>query len=275
MKAITIIPTAGLCNRMRAMSSGIRIAHEVGVVPTVSWQKEKNVCNAAFSDLFLSIPEDIAIVADGRGRFRLRNWSGRRNVIQRQIQKLLYDQAIYNFNSLEKGEISSFLKPDTQSLLLNSCHRMGEYFDMQAMFRPIDLLESRIDGLSKDFTDKTVGVHIRRGDNAASIKHSPTGAFVRILDGLFSSGEADKIYLATDSLAVRKELTDRYGAAIIYQEESLSRNTSDGIRDAVVDLFCLSRTSKIIGSYYSSFSEIAAELGRKELIFAIDNDSTK
>ena len=41
----------------------------------------------------------------------------------------------------------------------------------------------------------------------------------------------------------------------------LTRDSLDGMKMAVAELFALSRTSKIIGSYYSSYSQIAAELG--------------
>ena len=48
--------------------------------------------------------------------------------------------------------------------------------------------------------------------------------------------------------------------------ESISRTTQQGMVDALVDLVCLSRTPKIFGSYWSSFSETAAALGETELI---------
>jgi hypothetical protein len=38
------------------------------------------------------------------------------------------------------------------------------------------------------------------------------------------------------------------------------------MQESVVDLFCLSRMSKIYGSYWSSFSEVAAEIGNVDLI---------
>lgn len=40
-----------------------------------------------------------------------------------------------------------------------------------------------------------------------------------------------------------------------------ARQDENGIADAVVDLFILSRTQRLYGSYWSSFSEVAAQIG--------------
>jgi hypothetical protein len=40
----------------------------------------------------------------------------------------------------------------------------------------------------------------------------------------------------------------------------LSRKSVGGIQDAAIDLWILSRTQKILGSYRSSFSETASEI---------------
>jgi hypothetical protein len=43
------------------------------------------------------------------------------------------------------------------------------------------------------------------------------------------------------------------------------RNLQKGIQDAVVDMYCLAGCQKIIGSYFSSFSEVAAQINGIEL----------
>jgi len=48
----------------------------------------------------------------------------------------------------------------------------------------------------------------------------------------------------------------------------LERNSLEGMVFAVTELFCLSKTQKIIGSDYSSYSNIAAELGEIPVEFA-------
>jgi hypothetical protein len=48
--------------------------------------------------------------------------------------------------------------------------------------------------------------------------------------------------------------------------KELNRNSQQGITDAVVDMFCLSKTKYIYGSYWSSFSDIASVIGDDKII---------
>ena len=76
-----------------------------------------------------------------------------------------------------------------------------------------------------------------------------------------------RFFLATDDAEIKRRLLDRFGEdRIITARMELRRDSQEGMKGAVLDLFALSRTEKIIGSYYSSYSEIAAELGGIELI---------
>ena len=58
-----------------------------------------------------------------------------------------------------------------------------------------------------------------------------------------------------------------------YLFEDTSRNTYEGMRFAVVDLYCLSKTSYIIGSYFSSYSHIASVLGGISVVYATNIES--
>lgn len=50
--------------------------------------------------------------------------------------------------------------------------------------------------------------------------------------------------------------------------DDTDRNSLEGMKFAVLDLFCLSKTNKIIGSVGSSYSQIAAEIGGIEVEYA-------
>lgn len=56
-----------------------------------------------------------------------------------------------------------------------------------------------------------------------------------------------------------------YGKRILTNTPPLNRDSLEGMIGAVVDLWSLSRTKKIWGSYYSSYSEMAAILGNINL----------
>ena len=81
-------------------------------------------------------------------------------------------------------------------------------------------------------------------------------------------------YLATDDPTVEQEFVDKFNGHIVVQEgKKLDRNTESAIEDAYVDLLCLAATQKIYGSFYSSFSEIGAAIGKIPLeIITSDGD---
>ena len=69
-------------------------------------------------------------------------------------------------------------------------------------------------------------------------------------------------YLATDDFAVKNEICRRFGGKVLTLPTPTCRKSLAGIQNAVVDLWCLAHTKRLIGSYWSSFTDTAAELGR-------------
>ena len=106
-----------------------------------------------------------------------------------------------------------------------------------------------------------VGIHIRRGDNSCAIAASPLTLFVRWMDEAVARDKGIRFYLSTDCLQTEAELLARFGTDRVLVQgppHSRSRSTADGIRSALVDLLSLASTDRIVGTYYSSFSTLAA-----------------
>ena len=127
------------------------------------------------------------------------------------------------------------------------------------MFRPVPQVEAVIGKRVAAFSAYTVGVHIRRTDNALSIEHSPLDLFFDCLDQELAAHSDLCIYLATDSEEVKQAMRARYGERIVCAESKADRSTTEGIREGIADLWTLARTQKIYGSFHSSFSELAAD----------------
>lgn len=77
-----------------------------------------------------------------------------------------------------------------------------------------------------------------------------------------------KFYVASDDDEVKESLKTKYPNRIITLKDDTDRNSLEGMKFAVLDLFCLSKTNKIIGSVGSSYSQIAAEIGGIEVEYA-------
>lgn len=108
---------------------------------------------------------------------------------------------------------------------------------------------------------KFYGVHIRRGDNEVSKAQSPTIGFIEKLKEMMSMDEHIHFYLSTDDKGEAKILKKLVGDNLHYFPAGQSRDKPKDIESALVDLLVLSKSERILGSYWSSFSEIAAEYG--------------
>ena len=90
------------------------------------------------------------------------------------------------------------------------------------------------------------------------------------MDRALKADPEANFFLATDDAALKRELIAKYGNRIITQQAPVSRSSIEGMRDAVVDLWCLASASRIIGSYWSSFTDTAAELFDAPLEIVMD-----
>ena len=82
-----------------------------------------------------------------------------------------------------------------------------------------------------------------------------------------------KFFLATDDKEEEALLRKTFPGKIVSNENrTLRRDSLEGMYDALLDLYCLASCKKIIGSYFSSFTDIAADIGGIEkLVAGIDN----
>jgi len=268
MKAeITLIPVGGLGNRIYAITSAIDYCLDNDLTLEIIWFKDKGL-NCTFNNLFtleniptgqITIREASLIDLITTDRPRRRNLH-----VPRIFQKIVYDTCLREthesqdkWNILEKYIKSSKKKRIHIAEFSNfyNAEDCGKYILLN------DALEKKVQAeIAKFSNHKVVGIHIRRTDNELSIKYSPTSLFIHKMKTKLKKNENVFFYLASDSNEDKKTLIDHFGDRIITHNEDAERRTSEGIERAVVELFSLSRTSKIIGSFNSTFSQVAAKL---------------
>lgn len=266
MRELCVVPYGGLANRIRALNAAIEFARESNIPLKALWFKNFEL-NASFDDIFempeyeqLKIKEATLI-----DRFIYR--SPRRHTlwIPRFIAPLLFDCRIYSadFVRLRNDGILEDTIKRGDNILIESCYEFGEYYPaISKNFIPkSDILTSINEFVSSNFSSKTIGVHIRRTDNAKSIEHSPLALFIEAMKREVEADSEVRFYVATDDKPTKDELKSIFGERILSIETDCNRNSVAGIKEAVFEMWLLSRTSKIYGSFYSSFSEIAAKIG--------------
>lgn len=266
MQQLTIVTQGGLCNRLRVVLSALYFSQHTAVPVRVEWSKHKE-CFAHFTDLFLPI------VSDNFRITPMRWWNKpveRKNLhLPALIRLPFYSKQIKNFWPNKHGEISKLIQEHNR-LYLSTCSCIMDYpQEITHVLRPIPEIQQEIDAITQHFTPHTIGVHIRRTDNKASISGSPTSAFIEAMKKELETNNKVHFFVATDDTSVRTLLQNTFPGRIITQEfHKCHRDTLSGMKQAVVDLFCLARTTKIIGSYWSSFTDTAAEIGNTPLLIA-------
>lgn len=257
---VKIIPTGGLCNRLRAIATGLAVAKSYHCPSIIYWNNSLGL-KANFNELFKPISQqDVKLIENKKWLYQI---NGNQDYLLRwPILKVLFEQTVFNFSIYRDGEVYSILKKNyAHSLLLISCYPMCKNYDIQGMFIPQDDIQQRIDKVVSRFSARTIGVHIRRTDNKVSIQASPLENFTQMMDKEIDEDASTKFYVASDDDRVKETLKSKYPTRIITLMDDTDRNSLEGMKFAVLDLFCLSKTQKIIGSVGSSYSQIAAEIG--------------
>ncbi len=262
-----IIPYAGLCNRMRVIASGYACALELGYSARVHWTYGRAECKARFDDLF-DVPELPSFDLE-ESNCLLFHQDSRMNLhLPSLLRKVAYSHVIRDYNFREtpgRMSLSDRIRKDAMSgnIALCSMHQCGPNYPLGTLFRPRSDIQERIQALVPEGAGADmVGIHIRRTDHVIAIKYASTDAYASAMQEEIDRNPACRFYLATDDATVKELLIRRFGQErIVTGDLVLCRDAREGMVGAVIDLFCLSRTSKVIGSFRSSYSEIAAELG--------------
>lgn len=264
MKQIYIIPFAGLCNRMRAIASGVCISQHYGCPATIYWNNSFGL-KADFSNLFqpIIIP-NVRIEENKRWLFSIGDT--RDYLLRWPILKILY-HTFFNFTP-SKGDVTQLIHLGKKQPLLISCYSMGPHYPLGKLFVPKKDITEKINAIVGKYSANTIGVHIRRTDNKKAIGRSPISAFTALMNDEIKKDDSVSFYVASDDEKTKEDLKLMFPNRIITMPQKADRNSIEGMKNAVTELFCLSKTRMIIGSGYSSYSEIAAEIGGISLVYA-------
>lgn len=262
---IILEPCAGLGNRLLALASAYELCRKQNRELVVIWKREAG-CNAKAKDLFsFSDVKVIEISENGYKKEFFGTIKG--NIIKKKYrnkgtvffpcEKIDDYKQHGKFAELE-AEIAKnpviYMKSYT-----NMCEITGSSF---SFLKPSAAIEQKGAAVFSRISGKTVGVHIRRTDHADAIANSPLELFYERMQKEISEQDAD-FYITTDDRTVEEELRTMFPAErlIFYEEKLIDRDSKAGIEDALIDMLALSKCSRILGSYKSTFSLIPSIMG--------------
>ena len=268
---ITLLPIGGLANRMRAIASTVYLCRLSGSSLNVYWFRDKGL-NSSFASIFGEIETgNITIHEDSLLSKLLYDHPRKHNLwLPLMPQKALFRNRAYDYemNGYNR-DVNTFMNFLSEgNLYISSCYPIIDFPEglFSELFRPVPEIQAKIDSVILGMSDYRIGVHVRRTDHSVSINNSPNELFYRVIDEELLLHPSLSIYLATDSESVKSEFKDRYGDRIYCSSSEADRNSVSGIKEAVSEMYILSKTDKIFGSCGSSYSEVASALGNIPLM---------
>lgn len=270
MHKFVFIPVGGLANRMRALTSALTLARKSDCRLQVIWFQDWAL-RAPFHALFQEIHEpDLALKEATWGDFVYDRPRQRNLYLPRFFQRICFKRCLYEKSITplckQNFDFTEWARQDRVYMASYTAFQSYSYDLLRKLFVPQPEIQHLIDRRCTHFTSRTIGVHIRRTDNTASIRQSPVELFFAAIDQELDACPDLSIYLATDSETVKQELKRRYGNRLLCAEEEADRSSTSGIQGGVADMYTLARTDKIFGSFQSSFSELASQLGNIPLV---------
>ncbi len=261
MKAI-----GGLCNRLRTIDNLKNLSSIIGTDLKVIWESN-NELNSPYTKLF-RFNNDFILKETGyyskNNPFRLLNGLITKFKLTNAVSLFKYENVFFG-DDIQKKLAEGFDFKTLNPLKNHFFFYWGKIIPVEQPYKnlqPVDSILEIINTVTKDFNSKTIGVHIRRTDNENAIKNSPVQLFVEKMSELYNKDHETNFYLATDDPETENYIKSLYPGRVKTYQKELARSSETGIRDAVVDLWALSKTSTVLGSHWSSFSHTACDIGK-------------
>ncbi|WP_158514991.1 glycosyltransferase [Nioella nitratireducens] len=266
-KKVFIDAQHGLGNRLRAIGSAAAIAQATGRELVIVWEPDDH-CDCQFSDLF-----------DYQGAVVHHRFAD-------EAENLGCD--VYNYMTAETGaqKDAPIVPRDRRSIyaraafVLNSEH---SNWDTENRFiqslRPVEFIRDLVAGV-RNPNDVSAHIRMEGGKQYEHLPYESAGNwtqedheaiaewrekshfahFMARLDKLTEDGKADRIFIAADLPATYQEFLARYGDRVAYLPRTAYDRSSEQLRYAMADAILLSRAPLLLGSTWSSFSELATRL---------------
>jgi len=115
--------------------------------------------------------------------------------------------------------------------------------------------------------DLFIGIHIRRGDFTGSSNMTPIQFFIDSMNKEILLNSNVIFFLATDDNNTERDIISMFpGRVVVYKKTSYIRSDANYLKSGIIDMLCLSRCSKIYGSFGSSYSTAASHIGCVDLL---------
>lgn len=257
----------GLGNRLRAIASAGAIAAGTDRELVIIWQPDDH-CDCHFQDLFhpYGAVLDAGFVSDAQSL-------GLQVFNYMEVEADSRKDAPIALNSFQDVYLRSAFP------LVHRCSSWATQNQWLRDLQPTDVVRDLVDSVR---SPNDLSIHIRM-EGGAEAQHLPYESaanwtaeaqqeidhwrkrshftrFLPRLDQLIAQGLAGKVFLATDTQSVYAEFETRYGDRVTRLPRPASDRSTPSIIYALTDAILLGQAPRLLGSTWSSFSELAARL---------------
>jgi hypothetical protein len=283
MRFVTYSVGEGLCNRLRIHLIAHAYALHAKAILVLDWPTVQ-AFGARYQELF-SLTDVMVSGSSAYGQVVLRLFKPRKirfNGRQGPDFTNVADLPVPRYGLVDFGEV---FMPFANE---NGGRVLGIYKErVLAALQPLPTIVDNVNLLKQRLRGPTVGVHIRRGDFHISFpdKLLPIEFYQHALREITKWEPAVGFYLSSDDHAFVAPLIEEFAAvvnpkaprqsprdswSVFGYDNRCNRDTVQGAREAVTDLFMLKETDAILGAPGSSFSEMAAFIGGSALVLPED-----
>lgn len=269
-----IEPVAGLGNRMQVLASAYFLSQKYHKKLCILWNNESHLA-ADFEDIFEALP-GVRVVKATTDGYRAKPFLRIKSEWKRRklSTKCGYAADIDQWpRSMSQEKLDAAVEDgvrNAKDVYVRSWRIFAPVYERQEItldfLKPSEKVQLRGKDVFERIDTNTVGVHIRRTDHELAIADSPNEAFWKEMQKEIETDGHCHFFLATDDREVEREAVQRFGDKVLLKSnKSWGRRQRDGMLDACVELWALSKCRKILGSKGSTFGMIAAKLGNGRL----------
>lgn len=282
-KKIISTNLGGISNRVKCLVSMQRLGKEYDREVLMYWSLN-HTCGAKFSDLFENKVKEIdeeqlnkieggKIQKFGDELITIRDYP-KEYIATSTSGLLLTQEELSKYPELAKEGINLKFSNIPEEVKKNILLYLKKLKPLKSIQKDI------INFQKKNNLAKMVGVHIRRGD-FADRKVSPGRVssdekFIERMNELVRENPKTKFFLCTDSKEMEEKLERVFPKKIIkFPKTSFIRTDIRATQEGLIDLLLLSKTPLILGTYKSTFTEMAWWFGECKARVEIMRDIEK
>jgi len=265
IKTLVSANPGGLANRLKCLISLWRISDNYNLDLYVKWKRNDD-CGAEFNKLF---ENNFNFIVDKEIKNKTISQTWRLIPFKKEIP-----DCFANAYPTSRGNNIDF---EFHRIPWNVRENFLEYFNK---LKPINIIAKIVRKFSYKYNLKdVVGVHIRRRHRLSKKENidpiSSDEKFIEKMNEILKEDPSTKFLLCTDCKKTENKFKELFAEKIIfYPKKSLDKTTILGTQYGLIDLLLLSKTKHILGSYRSTFNELAWWFGgcKAKVDIIIDED---